>query len=174
MKRAPLTPIAPLPSDDGQTTMPPWKGHLQEEWSCSVLSAKEIGAKPMLKALTYTFRNALSWYMVGAQILTASGWRPDCPREDTVNVARALPPPQSPQAPMVITPLECLEHLPTSTKEAMAYWEESTGSGLEIAVSAFYQQGYGVSCGCIQIQGHIIGMHSWVMGSDPVSSGPPA
>ena len=53
--------------------------------------AKEIEAKPNLKALTHTYEKTKNWYAAGAQILSASGWRPDCTREDSVNLERALP-----------------------------------------------------------------------------------
>ena len=46
--------------------------------------ASEIESKPMLKALTYGYEHATSRYIIGAQILSASGWTPDCTEPDGI------------------------------------------------------------------------------------------
>ena len=57
-----VLPKAPMPS------------RLLRTSSVFFSDAREVEAKPNLKALTFTYNRATTWHHVGAQILHASGW----------------------------------------------------------------------------------------------------
>ena len=61
-----------------------------------------IVANTELVDRTYAYKGTGVWWRVGPQILTVSGWRPDCARLERTNVARAEPPRVQFSAPIVI------------------------------------------------------------------------
>ena len=64
-------------------------------------SAPEITTNPGLHARTYGYLSIKSWSGIGAQVLLASGWRPDCRAEKVINTAR-MPPPRTADFPLSI------------------------------------------------------------------------
>ena len=63
--------------------------------SPSSSGAREIEAKTIWKALTYSYENARAWRDVGPQISNSTGWRPGRATAHLANLAR-IPPPAIP------------------------------------------------------------------------------
>ena len=135
---------------------------------------QEVEAKPNRKSLTDTYQNIGIWFVGGAQILTASGWRPDCARADTVNVPRILPPPTRTEAPIIVHSPEQRRYLPMEGQSALAHRGNSTCVGPTISASASFQRGFEVSSKCVTTPRQVSRVQGWVLGSDSVSTGPPA
>ena len=72
--------------------------------------APEIELKPNPKSQTSTYYQAKAWFIVGIEILLASGWRPDCAKEHKINVTRALPPVTSWDAPIILQSKDAMRH----------------------------------------------------------------
>ena len=117
--------------------------------------------------------HAHHWYVVGAQILMASGWRPDCAQEHTMHLGRALPPRPNSGAPVLTTMNEMLDAGQEAKAHLLCEGTQEKEPAITIYACSFFQEGYGISCACIVTKTRIIGVQGWVLGEDRVSLGPP-
>ena len=97
----------------------PKNSALLEPASTYYTHAAEIPANRDLLQRTCTFQDTGAWWRVGLQILTASGWRPDCAMVEACNVARAAPPPMRAKAPIIIGAPDAMRRYPDAVKESM-------------------------------------------------------
>ena len=134
--------------------------------------AKEVGAKPNLKALTYSYERAHSWRHIGAQILNASGWRPDCAQAQDTNIERILPPRPSEGAPLKSPRAGVLDMGDPKLCHLIDVLDLTEPTGVVVHASAFFQGGCGASCACIRMMDDPPETQRWIMGVDSVSSGP--
>ena len=125
-------------------------------------NAKEIEAKPLLKSLTYSYDDAMSWCDVGLQILNLSGRRPDCAVAHSVDLLRILPPRFLPGAPFIVQSPEHMRYLSTEQSQGLDIWLQERRPSLTIFVGAFYQTGLGVSSACVVPQGAAPLLQSWL------------
>ena len=135
--------------------------------------AKEVGAKPNLKALTYSYERAHSWRHIGAQILNASGWRPDCAQAQDTNIERILPPRPSEGAPLKSPRAGVLDMGDPKLCHLIDVLDLTEPTGVVVHASAFFQGGCGASCACIRMMDDPPETQRWIMGVNSVSSGPP-
>ena len=63
---------------------------------------------------------------MGARVLSAAGWRPDCSQEQTLNIERAVPPGFDPRYPMVFGAPEASPFIPKKMAESMYTYLENT------------------------------------------------
>ena len=110
---------------------------------------------------------------MGAQLLNAAGWRPDCTVANMTNLARVLPLGLAPGAPLIIGHPELMTNLNKENAEELSLWRKGKGGKLRIFASAFFQQSVGVSCVYTECPSLPPVTQCWAMGVDPVSSGPP-
>ena len=101
----------------------------------------------MLKALTHAYEKASAWLVWGAQLLGASGWRPDCTVAKQINIKRIRPPICIPTSPIIISDPEVKLHQ-HSKHRGLEMWRDSSGAEVEIYTSAPFQDGIGASCAC--------------------------
>ena len=140
--------------------------------------AKEIGSKPNLLSLTYTFQGASSWLDIAVQTLTASGWRPDCTVDSELDLTKILPPRPELGKIHVSTEYPFIppeqERTKQTTHGANVVRETANASTqLTIYAGAFYQEGFGASVACFCPPDGIPRTQSWGLGFDLVSKEPP-
>ena len=82
---------------------------------------------------------------MGSQILMASGRRPGCPIEKTLNVART-PPPRDGGHSVVVEPSEIMLHFDATEKTGSQKWIENPEIGIRATTSVFFSNGKGASC----------------------------
>ena len=135
--------------------------------------ATEIESTAQLKALTYGYEGAHNWNEIGAQVLGASGWRPDCAVPQSINVSRAIPPTLPCSAPILFSGMEPPECGHEEHKRRAGNGLSSNGEGLNVTAGAFYQNKFGISCACACLPRQTPVLNGLVLGMDPVSTGPP-
>ena len=137
--------------------------------------ASEIRSKPNLRALTYDFVGSHSWNETGIQILSASGWRPDCTLQSSLNVERTLPPLGKSSAiycePYGMATTAASLHI---EETGYSHWINGTGKGIRITVGAFFQEGFGISSAWFTDPNGMPTSQTWILGEDPYSSEPPS
>ena len=134
--------------------------------------AKEIVSRPNLQALMYTFSQASSWTDVAIQVLTASGWRPDCSEEMQIDTTKILPPQPQEEKINIVETEPIFDSAPSSELIGDNAGEERCE--LYISASAFFQNGVGASIAWIQPPMTVPSIQVWGLGVDFVSSEPPA
>ena len=128
--------------------------------------ADEIRSNPSLLARTYDYSGAESWSAVGLQVLTASGWRPDCAAGKALNVGRMLPP-RGCTHPFIVEPSELMCYEEAEEHEGCRRRGEDPSSGICVTTAVFFQEGAGASCTVIKGEDGLPRTQGWIVGRDP-------
>ena len=128
--------------------------------------AEEIRGNPSLLARTYDYSGAGSWSEVGLQVLTISGWRPDCAAGTALNVGRMLPP-RGCTHPFIVEPSELMCYEEAEEHAGCRRRGEEPGSGVCVTTAVFFQEGTGASCTVIKGEDGLPRTQGWIVGRDP-------
>ena len=158
-----------------EPTLPP------SYWIHSVfhVEAREIENKPNLRDLTYRFQHTKSWMDIAVQILNRAGWRPDCSLDSDLDMTKMLPPHEKAEK-ICVEMGGCRDHETSQSQvvpqkgSPLSDNQAIMSDELAIATGAFYQQGHGVSAAVIREPGKLPHTQVWGLGTDTVSSEPPA
>ena len=125
-----------------------------------------IVANAALLDRTYTFKGTGTWWQVGLQVLTLSGWRPDCAQREWCNVDRAVPPHVRASAPIVVGAPDAMRWYPDAVKEMTDRLLEGDVNVMRVDVEASMHSGYGLSCAYIRWPEGRIHTQGWIVGED--------
>ena len=123
--------------------------------------------------LSEWFDVGASFFDVGAQILAASGWRPDCAMDMKANVAKS-PPTENARNFVIIEPSESMRHSSPEKLEGYQACPGNPNSGVTITARASSQDGVGSSCASKRVRAGLPGAQGWIVGKDAASVNPPA
>ena len=127
-------------------------------------NTKLLRTQPHLRTQLYSFQGVGNWQEAALQILSASGWRPDCTRPAKVNFDRAIPPGCKPGAALIDGGTDNMTWLSDKEIRCAKNLLESTTGILDIQEHSFYKSSIGLSSSYMCTPRGAISTQGWVLG----------